>query len=52
MEGGDWDAILLDVDAVLQGVGSSDLSGGVLRGHVCVWGRVVVCRRGGGGRRR
>ena len=31
MEGGDGDAILLDVDAVLQGVGSRDLADGV--GH-------------------
>lgn len=33
VEGGDGDAILLDVDAVLEGVGSRDLAGGVGRGH-------------------
>lgn len=30
----DWLAILLDVDAVLQGVWGTDLADGVLRGHV------------------
>lgn len=41
MEGGDWNAILFDVDAVLQGVRSSNLSGLVLGSHIC-----VVVRRG------
>lgn len=45
VEGGDGDAILLDVDAVLQGVRSSDLSGLVLGSHVC-----VVVRSALGGR--
>ena len=36
VEGGDRDAILLDVDAVLQSVGSGNLSDLVLGGHVCV----------------
>jgi hypothetical protein len=43
----DWDAILLDVDAMLQGIWGTDLSDLVLRGHVCdccVW-RVVDCSR-------
>lgn len=35
VEGGDGDAILLDVDAVLQGVGSGDLAQAVLGGHGC-----------------
>jgi len=35
VEGGDWDAILLDVDAVIEGVWLADLSDCVLRGHVC-----------------
>jgi len=30
MEGRDWHAILLDVDAMLEGVWSSNLAGGVL----------------------
>ena len=33
VEGRDGDAILLDVDTVLQGVGSADLADGVLRSH-------------------
>ena len=39
MERRDGDAILLDVDAVVQGIGSSDLADRVLRGHLCgcVW---------------
>lgn len=48
MEGGNRNAILLDVDAVLQGVGCSDLSGCVLRGHVCGLGVAVGRGRGGG----
>ena len=42
MEWGDMDAILLDVDAVLQGVWSGDLSDFVLRSHVCGCGGFVV----------
>jgi len=42
VEGRDWDAILLNVDAVLQSVWCSDLAGGVLRGHICVRGRIIV----------
>jgi hypothetical protein len=33
VEGGDWNAILLDIDSVLEGVGSSDLADAVLRSH-------------------
>jgi hypothetical protein len=36
VEGGDWNTILLDVDAVLQSVRSGDLSSLVLGSHVCV----------------
>lgn len=35
VEGRDGDAILLDVDAVLQGVGSADLADGVVGSHGC-----------------
>lgn len=33
VEGRDRDAILLDEDAVVKGVGSADVAGGVLRSH-------------------
>ena len=36
VEGGDGDAILLKVDTVLQGVGSSHLADGVRGGHFCL----------------
>ena len=35
VEGRDGDAILLDVDAVLQGVGSADLADAVVGSHGC-----------------
>lgn len=35
VEGRDGDAILLDVDAVLQGVGSANLADAVLGSHGC-----------------
>ena len=45
MEGGDGHAILLDVDAVLEGVGSTNLANGILRSHFC---RIVSSRQAGG----
>lgn len=45
MERRDRDAILLDVDAVLEGVGSTNLANGILRGHLC---RIVSSRQAGG----
>ena len=47
VEWGDWNSIFLEVDAMLQSVGSSDLASGVLGSHVCGNRR----RRIGGGRR-
>lgn len=44
MEGGDGHAILLDVNAVLEGVGSTNLANGVLRGHLY---RIVSSRQAG-----
>lgn len=35
MEGRDGDAILLDIDTVLEGVGSRNLADGELRRHLC-----------------
>jgi hypothetical protein len=46
VERGDWNSILLKIDAVLQSVRSSDLTSGVLGSHVC-----VDRRSGIGGRR-
>lgn len=37
MEGGDGDAILLDVDTVLQSVGLADLADGVGHGVGVLW---------------
>ncbi len=48
MKGRDGDAILLDVDAVLQGVGSTDLADAVLGRHgvgrILAVGGGVFCR--------
>lgn len=44
MEGRDGHAILLDVNAVLEGVGSTNLANAILRGHLC---RIVSSRQAG-----
>lgn len=47
VEGRNRNSILLDIDAVLEGVRSSDFSDGEFGGHVCVtMRRVVLARRG------